>query len=137
MTIRFDPFCNFNKINKFFEEFPSGYNEEYLLKTDYSEGENNFYLDVEIPGVKKEDVKIKLENNILIVSGEKKIPVNENQKKNYLRKERNYGTFKRSFMFQSAVNPDECTANFENGVLFISIGKLTKKNNKERVININ
>ena len=138
--IKFGPFrqmeSNSNVMDKIFSEHSQAFNYDsgYNPRTEVSEDENAYFVDVEIPGVKKEDVKITLHNNILSISGEKK-PSENNKNKTYYRNERNYGSFSRSYTFAEKVNPDSTEAKFEYGVLSVKIEKL-RKTNTERVIEI-
>jgi HSP20 family protein len=137
--IKFEPFMqceNWNEtMNKFFSENPSSvkYDSGYNPRTDVSEDENAYYADVEVPGVKKEDIKITLNDNVLTIEGEKK-PSTDKTKK-YHKSERNYGTFSRGFSFTEKVNPESTEAKFENGILTVKVEKI-KKSNSERVIEI-
>jgi len=91
---------------------------------DVYETENNYMIDVELPGMKKEDVSIKIEDDFLIISGEKKFEKDESDKKNkYRRKERMYGTFTRSFEIPSGVEHDKIEAKYNHGVLTVSVPK--------------
>ena len=77
-----------------------------------------------MPGVKKENMKIKLEDNKLTISGEKK-NANENDKnKRFFNRERSFGSFKKAFTIQADVKHDNIRAEFENGVLSVTIEKL-------------
>lgn len=84
---------------------------------------------VELPGLKAEDVKIKLENFVLSISGEKKQVKEENGK--VRRFERSYGAFERSFTLPNTVDADKVSARFENGVLTVSIPKAEQAKPRE------
>lgn len=139
--IKFEPLRNFDllgeKVHRYFGEFPSSFdaNNSFFPKIDISEDEKNIYLEAEIPGMTKEEINITLEDNILTVKGEKKF--NEAKKqRSLIRNERVYGSFTRSFTLHEEANPDSTSAEFENGVLKIAIGKASHKTVKERQINI-
>jgi len=87
-------------------------------------------------GVKKEDVKILLEDGFLTVSGEKKNEFEGKEEINIFRNERSFGKFERKFELAEDINPDEITAKFENGLLQISIAKLVPEKPKERIIEV-
>ncbi len=89
---------------------------------DVQEDENGYRVDMEIPGIGKEDVNVEFEDGTLTVSGERKV-TEETNEKNVHRMERRYGSFRRSFTFNSAVEADKITASQENGVLTISLPK--------------
>jgi HSP20 family protein len=138
--IKFEPLRQMenksNVMDKVFGDYAKAfkYDSGYNPRTEVAEDENAYYIDVEIPGVKKEEVKITLNNNVLAVSGEKK-PSDNNKNKMYYRNERNYGSFSRSFSFSEKVNPDSVEAKSENGVLSVKVEKL-RKTVTERVIEI-
>ena len=126
-----------NKVHRFFGEFPSSFNysNTFSPKIDISEDEKNIYLEAEIPGIKKEEIHISLEDNILTIKGEKKISEDKKQK-TLIRNERIYGSFTRSFTLHEEINPDEANAEFENGILKIVLEKVIHKTVKERQIQI-
>jgi HSP20 family protein len=126
-----------NKFHRVFGEFPShfDYHNTFLPKIDISEDEKNIYLEAEIPGIKKEELSIILEDNILTVKGEKKLS-DDKKTKTAIRSERVYGSFTRSFTLHEEINPETVDAKFENGVLIITLEKATHKPHKERQIQI-
>jgi len=89
---------------------------------DIQETENAYILQMELPGLGKEDLEITLENNVLRISGERKIE-RDVDRDNYHRIERVYGTFSRSFVLPSRVDPDGVDARVENGILTVAIPK--------------
>jgi HSP20 family protein len=89
---------------------------------DISESPEGYEIHAELPGVKPEDVKISLENDVLTLSGEKRQEVKE-EKHGQLRTERVYGRFERSFSLPSTVQAERVRASFEEGVLKIELPK--------------
>jgi HSP20 family protein len=89
---------------------------------DIVENADAFEIHAELPGVKQEEVKITLHDNVLTLSGEKKQETKED-KDNVLRIERNYGRFERSFSLPTTVKADAVRAAFEDGVLKITLPK--------------
>jgi HSP20 family protein len=89
---------------------------------DVSEDENHLTITTELPGLTKEDVKIQVENNVLVISGEKKLE-REEQDKNFLRLERRYGSFYRAISLPKGVTPDGAEADFRDGVLRVTLPK--------------
>ncbi len=85
---------------------------------DVEETDTHYLVSFDLPGVKKDDVKIELHENQLTVSGERK-----EEKKGRGSRERYYGSFTRSFTLPSNVNADKAEANYENGVLQIALPK--------------
>jgi HSP20 family protein len=89
---------------------------------DISENDDNFIVNMELPGVPKDNLKIKIELNVLTVSGEKK-QEREDKQTNAHRIERSYGTFSRSFTLPSNVKNDKIDALYQNGILTITVPK--------------
>jgi HSP20 family protein len=89
---------------------------------DIEETENAYVLKAELPGMTKDDIQITLENNVLRLSGERKMEKNVDQG-NYHRVERVYGTFSRSFALPHQVDSEHVQAASENGVLTITVPK--------------
>ncbi len=141
--IKFEPLRdleNFNdRIQKFFNGFPSfglDLESSFNPRIDISEDDNNIFIEAEIPGVKKSDINISIQDNILTIKGEKK-SLNEDKKdKSFYRSERSYGSFTRSFTLPAEVNPDKVEAKFEDGILNISIAKIHPQPKKEKMIEI-
>lgn len=98
-----------------------------LLKPalDVSETESAYQVHAELPGVAKEDVTITLENNTLVITGEKKRE-EEQQGKGWHRVERSYGSFQRSITLPKGVDADKAEASFKDGVLTVQIPKSEK-----------
>lgn len=91
---------------------------------DVREDNNNIFLDVELPGIKPEDVDISVDNGILTISGEKSTENQENKEdQRFHAIERSYGAFFRSFQLPQGVDENQISANFNNGVLTIDIPK--------------
>ena len=105
-------------------------------RVDVVDDEKSIKLIAELPGVKKEDVKILLEDGFLTVSGEKKNEFEGKEEINIIRNERLFGKFERKFELPEDINPDEIKAKFENGLLNISIAKLVPEKPKERIIEV-
>lgn len=86
------------------------------------ESNESFQLDIAAPGMKKEDFKIDLENNILTISSEVEDAKRE-EGKNYTRKEFYYGSFSRAFTLPKTIDTDKIKADYENGILKIALPK--------------
>jgi HSP20 family protein len=118
------------EINRMFDSFfRSGWNEDTSLApavwspaTDITEDEHGFSVKVELPGVKKDEVKITMENSVLTIRGEKK-QEKESKKDSVHRVERMYGTFQRSFTLPSSVRSEKIEAAFADGILTIALPK--------------
>ncbi len=140
--VKFEPLRDLehftNRIQRFFGDYQGmDWGLTFNPKIDISEDENSIYVEAEIPGVKKEDLNISLQDNILTISGEKKgESKEENKEKNYFRTERTYGSFTRSFTLPSEINTDSIDAQFDNGVLKVKIDREKPKAIKEKRIEI-
>ncbi len=117
-------------LDRFFDSFLRGdYGTEDPLfpavwtpAADIIERDDAYLVKLELPGVKKNEVKITIENNILTVSGEKK-QENELKDKEHYRFERMHGAFRRSFTLPSTVKGEKIEAVYEDGILTISLPK--------------
>jgi HSP20 family protein len=101
-----------------------------------SESESHFYIELAAPGLKKEDFKLNLERNVLSVSAEQ-TPGNENNQKNYSKKEFNYGAFVRSFTLPESADPNAIDAAYTDGILRVDIAKREEAKAVRREIEIN
>lgn len=91
-------------------------------KVDISENDKALNVHAELPGIKKEDIKLEVHNNTLTISGERKHEKKEDTEK-YHRFERSYGKFSRSFSLPQGVDPATVQATYADGVLNVSIPK--------------
>lgn len=94
----------------------------FIPPVDVYEDQNSITLIAEVPGVEEKDLDIRVENGVLTVSGERKMEHEENQE-NFHRVERSYGRFTRSFTLPPTVDTENVKANFDNGVLKITLAK--------------
>lgn len=104
------------------------------MKVDIKENEKEFILEAELPGVDKNNINLELKDDVLTISVERNEEVNE-EKENYIRKERRYGSMSRSF-YVDDINEDEIKAKFENGILYVTLPKLESKGPKNNKIQI-
>lgn len=110
-----------------------GKNAKNLMKTDVRELENTFEIDIDLPGFKKEDVHIELDKGYLTISAAKKTDKNtENEKGQYIRRERYSGECSRSFYIGEDVEPASITAKFEDGILQIAFPKTPEHKEPEK-----
>lgn len=89
---------------------------------DIYETKDDVVVKASLPGVKPEDVEVSVVGDTLTIKGEMK-EEKDIKEENYIRKERRYGSFCRSFTLPVSVNPDKATAEFENGVLTLTLPK--------------
>jgi HSP20 family protein len=100
---------------------------------DVLEKQDSIIVKADLPGLTKEDISVSIENNILTISGEKKLE-QEQKDGDVVRSERYYGSFNRAFTLPSTVDPNKVNAKFENGVLELALTK--KEEAKPRQIRI-
>lgn len=132
-------------LKRFFENFNPPNFGEWGIKTtksnsfsprvDVNEDNENIYVIAEVPGVDKNDIKINLVGDVLTITGEKKSEVID-EKKNYYRTERRYGSFTRSFTLPSEVVIDKISAEYKEGVLNITLPKTEEAKIVEKQIEI-
>ncbi|HTP79313.1 MAG TPA: Hsp20/alpha crystallin family protein [Bacteroidota bacterium] len=97
---------------------------------DIKEQDDEYVVNVELPGVKKDEVKITIESNVLTIRGEKKEEKNSKEG-NYQRVERSYGSFQRSFTLPSTVKSDKIEAAYNDGVLTVTLPKAEEAKPKQ------
>jgi len=102
----------------------------WLPACDVFEDRDAVKIVAEVPGVRAEDVKISLENNLLTIRGEKKQHAEEKSERVH-RYERTYGTFERAFSLPTSVDPDKIAASYANGVLTVTIPKAERARPRE------
>ena len=127
---------DFDIFGGFFDDsfFNESRNKE-LMKTDIKEGENEYTLEIEMPGIKKENVKIELSKGYLTISAENNNEVEEKEN-NYIRKERHYGSFTRSFYVGDKVEMNDINASMDNGILSITVPKEESEEPEKKYIEI-
>jgi HSP20 family protein len=97
---------------------------------DITEDEKEYLIKAELPDLKKEDVKVTVENGVLIISGERKLEKEEKGKK-YHRVERAYGSFARSFTLPEDADAEKIQAEFKDGILTVRLPKNEKAKPKQ------
>ncbi|AJD29451.1 heat shock protein Hsp18 [Clostridium sporogenes] len=135
---------NLNKKDEFFSPFFNNFfNDEFFslmnnlqgnFKVDLKETDEDYLVEADLPGVKKEDITVKFQNNYLTISAKRDSSI-ENKKENFVRQERYYGEFNRSFYINN-IDENNIDASFKDGVLKINLPKLDKENSNEKRIDI-
>jgi HSP20 family protein len=112
-------FLDFNPVQSFGKTVPA---------VNIKETESDFKIEVALPGLKKEDIKVEFENGVLTISAENKTEKEESGKDGkYTRKEFSYSSFKRSFTVnEETIDADNIEGKYENGVLNLQLPKKTK-----------
>ncbi len=125
---------NFDRLfDEFFGRYPLEFDGRvgtWSPAVDVSEDRDNIYFSVEVPGLSKDDVKITIQDNLLTIRGEKKQET-EQKGTNYHRVERSYGAFTRSFSLPTAIETDKIKAQFQEGLLRITLPKAEEVKPKE------
>ena len=99
-----------------------------LMKTDIREKENSYELAVDLPGFKKDEIKLELNDGYLTISAEKGLDKDEKDKENrYIRRERYAGSMSRSFYVGESLTEQDIHAKYENGILTLDVPKEDKK----------
>ncbi|MBS5431011.1 MAG: Hsp20/alpha crystallin family protein [Lachnospiraceae bacterium] len=105
-----------------------GKHAKNMMKTDIREHDEGYELDVDLPGFKKDEISVQLDNGYLTISAAKGLDKDEQDKKGkYIRKERYAGTMQRSFYIGDAVTQEDVKAKFEDGILKLSLPKKNAK----------
>ena len=126
--IRWDPFREFNALPARFGGLFGKDWEAPLPVTawnplvDIFENDNEVVVKAELPGMNAKDIEVRLENNVLMLKGERRFEKETNEE-NYHRVEREYGTFSRAFALPAAVNGDKVNAEYKDGILKIVMPK--------------
>lgn len=128
-------FNTHREIDRLFERMKGdvvddGQTSTWLPAVDIAEKEHAYEVKVDLPGIRKEDVKITLQNDVLTIRGEKKQEAETNEH-NYRRVERSFGMFQRSFTLPSSVENEKIDAICNDGVLTILLPKNEKSKPKE------
>jgi HSP20 family protein len=146
MTIlRWDPFRGVasNRMNSPFQDFsrPQGWENElpsasgFVPPVDVYEDEHKIVLKLEVPGVKQEEIDIRLENNTLTVRGERKFE-KEEKEENFHRVERRYGAFFRAFTLPTTVDTENVKAEYDSGILKLELNRKAEAKPKQIKIGV-
>ncbi|MBN3490052.1 Hsp20/alpha crystallin family protein [Acholeplasma equirhinis] len=116
-------------FDSFFDDFNNAWpfqSTTKLMKTDIIEKENGYHLDIELPGFKKEDIKVSLNDGYIEIEAETKNEHNEKKDGKFIRQERYYGSMRRNY-YVGDINLDDIKGSFENGILHLEIPKENKQ----------
>ena len=122
----FDYFMDFPFEKEFFGKRNPLYGKhaKHMMKTDIREVENGYEVDIDLPGFKKDEINIKLDNGYMTVSAAKGLNKDEKDSEGrYIRQERYAGSMSRSFYVGTAFKPEDIKAKYDNGILRLSIPK--------------
>src|SRR6202049_3393978 len=142
---RLEPFRGLSTLqdqfNRLFNESFRGQGDESAITTwappvDIYETLNELVVKADLPDVNEKDIDIRVENNLLTIRGERKFEKNVGQD-NYLRVERTYGAFSRSFSLPNTVNPEAIRAEYKNGVLTVNLPKREEAKPRQVKVSVN
>ncbi len=146
--VKFEPFRNLNALNRRMNSILSEFDTDAMFNSrngfnptvDVQEDEKHITIEAEIPGVKKEDIKVSInDENILVLKGTKNRETKTEDEKDgttFLRVERSFGEFTRSFVLPDNVNTDSIDAEFKDGLLKVVLEKKEPAKPKELEVNI-
>lgn len=144
--VKFDPFRGFDSLTKRMNDIVNDINKGVTFeyggfdpKIDVFEEDGKIFMTAELAGVKKEDVKVSInDENIMTIKGTKSRDAEpaEGKERTYLKAERIYGDFARTFVLPENVDRDSVEAKYENGVLRLTIGTKEPEKPKEKQITI-
>jgi HSP20 family protein len=127
------------QLNRFFELGSQGRDENSLTSwapaVDIYETENELVLKADLPEINEKELDVRIENNTLSIHGERKFE-QKVKEGGYLRTERSYGSFSRSFSLPNTVNTEAIKAEYKNGVLTIELPKRAESKPKQVKVNV-
>jgi HSP20 family protein len=133
-----DLFTARSDVDRIFHRFFNGARSAATVwspSVDVRESKDDIVVSVELPGLRREDVNLVVENNVLTISGEKQQELEESKEEgNYHLIERCYGKFERSFILPRSVDPENIKARFEDGVLQVVLSKIAAAKPKQIAI---
>ena len=125
----FDSFPFYDNATKDVEKKLYGRKEAHMMKTDIKEFDDKYEVEIDLPGFKKDEVQVELRDGYLVVSAEKGLDEDEQDKKTgkYLRRERYAGSCQRSYYVGKDTTEDDIKAHFEHGMLTVTVAKKEAK----------
>lgn len=142
---RYGRFGNFStlqeQVNRLFENMTGGQTDGASLTTwapavDIYETENELVIKADLPDMEEKDLDVRVENNMLTIRGERKFE-QKVKEDNYLRIERSYGSFSRSFALPNTVNTEAIHAEYKNGALTVQLPKKAETRPRQVKVNVN
>jgi HSP20 family protein len=132
-----------NRMNSLFQDFSrngSGENEPvtaagFVPPVDIYEDEHKLVLKLEIPGIRQEDLDVRMENSTLSVRGERSFET-EGKEENFHRVERRYGSFYRAFTVPNTIDPENIKAEYDAGILRLELQKRPESKPKQIKVNV-
>jgi HSP20 family protein len=123
MLAYWDPFAEMSRLHdRVFTRSGNAQDSGWRPAVDIFEDNDGIHVKADLAGVKPEDIKVNVENNVLCISGERKLE-NSEQRNGYHRVERVHGSFSRSFALTDQVDAENIDAKYDNGVLTVTLRK--------------
>ena len=148
MTVltRWEPFRELatlqERMNRLFSDQFNGHSGSesltagsFVPPVDVYEDEHGIQLKMEVPGIDEKDIDIRLENNLLTVTGQRQL-AKEEKEENFHRIERRYGSFSRTFTLPNSVDNEKVSASYDKGVLKIALAKRAEAKPKQIKVEI-
>ncbi|WP_294955994.1 Hsp20/alpha crystallin family protein [Sulfurovum sp.] len=143
LITRYNPYNeakkSFDLFNSLMQNFDVAREEgaiaSFVPRVNTREGEDAYYVEIDLPGIKKKDIEITTEDNVLTISGERKMK-DEVKEEDYYKVESAYGKFSRSFTLPEKVDVENIHAESKDGVLEVVIPKLKEEEKKPKKIEI-
>ena len=107
-------------LDDLFDNFLSS--EDNNMKCDIYEKDGAYHIEMDIPGFDKKDIKVECDKGYLTITAQKEEKEEEHKDKNYIRRERRYGTYKREF-YLGELDSEKINAEFKDGVLTVTVPK--------------
>ncbi len=145
---RYDPWWELKKMRKEMDDLFEGFFErgrergEITVRglraplSDLEDQGDSFVLKAELPGLNKEDIRIEVDKHSIVVSAERK-GEKEEKKKSFYYCERTYSGYRRAFGLPEDIDPDSVQAEYNNGVLQVSMNKVKKTEEKKKKVQVN
>ena len=132
----YDDFFGTPATARDYDRRPNKKPQNHFMKTDVRENENGYDIEVELPGYKKEELEVQLENGYLTISANKNSEEKEEKGGKLIRIERYHGSLSRSFYVGEAITVEDISAKFENGVLALNVPKKSAAVPEKKVVAI-
>jgi len=135
----YNPFAELEELREQFSKLLNAQETQrdiaFVPTVNTREADDAYYIEVDLPGIEKEDININVDENTLTISGERKVK-EEHKEDNFYKVESVYGKFERSFSLPEDVDTDKIEAEHKNGVLEIKIPKVAKVEKTPKKIEI-
>lgn len=119
-------------LDSIFDDFMEPNTNFDEMKCDIYEKDGNYHIEADIPGFKKEDIKVECEDGYVSISAEKNDEHEENDDKKYIKRERNYSKITRKF-YVGDIETDKIKAEYKDGILNVTVPKEEKLSSKKSI----